>query len=215
MTEVERARRVLNMIRAKYEGDGYAFFERPARNLLPPFMKGYVPDAIALGPKKNIAIEMVLRGRDEADENGLPSISQRFDGQQDWQLVAIYAAEQELDEFTPELATDDVIARQIDEAVSLSVAGHERAAFLLAWATLEAIAVSARSALGESRSTRRPRQVLDTLESLGKLSFEQTTKLRELVNVRNAVVHGDYGRQVQKSDVDEVISASRAALVAA
>jgi endodeoxyribonuclease RusA/REase_AHJR-like protein len=51
MNEVEQSRQVLDQLIRTSKRKGIRYVH-PSRDLLPPFMKGYAPDAIALGPKK-------------------------------------------------------------------------------------------------------------------------------------------------------------------
>ncbi len=212
MTELERERRVLNLLRGRYEAMGYAFYQSPGRDLLPPFMLGYVPDAIALGHPKNVAIEVKLQRRREVEDR-LQSVSERFRDQPGWEFRIVYANEEALDEDISNAASAADISVQLSEAEALASAGHERAGFILAWAALEAVSMSSRDVRSDGLRMRPPRQVLEMLERLGRITFEQAMSLRRLVSVRNAVVHGDYSREVKKSDVDEVIEAVRSALV--
>ena len=47
-----RERLVLERLRETYEREGYEFFLQPSGDILPPFLRGFRPDAIALKPGK-------------------------------------------------------------------------------------------------------------------------------------------------------------------
>ncbi|HJQ59215.1 MAG TPA: hypothetical protein VJ890_20075, partial [Vineibacter sp.] len=53
MNSIAQEAQVLESIVPKLEADGYSVYLHPSPDLLPPFMKNYVPDAIALGRPKN------------------------------------------------------------------------------------------------------------------------------------------------------------------
>jgi len=80
MTDNTTEARILELLRSRYEREGFSFIEHPAAADLPAFMEGYRPDAITLGKGKSIAIEVKLR-RDPAIEKNLRTISERFHGQ--------------------------------------------------------------------------------------------------------------------------------------
>ena len=48
MTVVEEARQILELLTPQLEAEGYTIYLEPPRQLLPGFMQGYTPDAIAL-----------------------------------------------------------------------------------------------------------------------------------------------------------------------
>jgi len=61
MTATPTEVRVLELLRNRYESEGFSFIEHPAPANLPAFMHGYRPDALALGEGKSIVIEVKLR----------------------------------------------------------------------------------------------------------------------------------------------------------
>ena len=211
MTVIEREHRVLELLRAQYEEKGYAVYLNPGRELIPSFMEGYMPDAIALGDPKNVAIEVKLQRKTESDKH-LFAVAERFRNQPKWEFRIVYANEEALEDFASGASTLPAIRSQLDEAESLSNAGHQRAALILAWAALEAVAVSLRGSETTGQSAMNPRQMLELLEHLGRISFEQGKTVRNLIKARNAVVHGNYSQDVEKTDVNAVIAAARNAL---
>jgi uncharacterized protein YutE (UPF0331/DUF86 family) len=200
-------RRLLSLIRSQYEANGYLFYEYPQRDLLPPFLQGHRPDAIALGSPKNVAIEVKLHRR--TSDRALEKLSGLFKDQPDWELRVLYGDDFEIQPAS--IPSSQVeIERQIDEAESLLKSGHERAALVLAWAALEAASRSIPSDESQVHS-RSPSQVLEILERMGRLEFQRTKVLRGLLALRNAAVHGDYNTAITKADVESVLSAARTA----
>src|SRR5260370_36106673 len=53
-----RERDFLQTLVPGYEAEGFSVFLHPAHEMLPPFMRGYQPDAIAVKDDKKIAIEI-------------------------------------------------------------------------------------------------------------------------------------------------------------
>jgi hypothetical protein len=49
---------ILQMLRPNLEAEGFQVFVHPTRTILPPFMHGYRPSAIALKENRKLAIEV-------------------------------------------------------------------------------------------------------------------------------------------------------------
>jgi hypothetical protein len=186
------------------------FIEYPRGDALPAALEGFRPDAIAIGPQKKIAIEVKLR-RGRSSEDQLEALSERLRQHPDWELRVIYGDEFDADEPSPVTLQAEIVT-QIDETEALCRAGHYRAALILAWAVLEAIARTTASAEASGGGGKQPRQVLEILERMGRLTFEEASRLRNLLPLRNAVVHGDYHREVTRPDVEVLIRAARTAV---
>lgn len=219
MTVIDSERRVLELLRPRYEAQGYLFIEHPSGEALPAALEGFRPDAIAIGPQKKIAIEIKLR-RGRSSPRELQALSERLRKHPDWELRVIYGDFDGGDDLDLQNEPSPGIPRiemekQIDEAQALSRAGHHRAALILVWAALEAIARTAAPGEAIGSGARAPRQVLETLERMGRLTFEDASQLRDALLLRNAAVHGEYEREVTGADVALVIGAARTALEAA
>jgi uncharacterized protein YutE (UPF0331/DUF86 family) len=84
--------------------------------------------------------------------------------------------------------------------------GHERAALVIAWSLLEAIA---RLVTPQGETTRArplsPVQAVQTLAEMGYLKEVDARRLRELTSLRNAVVHGGLKTVVPANDVAQLI----------
>jgi hypothetical protein len=204
-------RRILALLRDRYEAEGYTFIEYPDRRNLPAFMEGYQPDAVALGDGKSIAIDVDVHG-DPARQGNFGEIAERFQRQKAWELRVVYGAQVHDEHF--EVPTSEQIQKSIEEAEALLAQGHPRAALVLGWATIEAIART----LNPDLPTFGPRTTaaaLELLEHLGRLGFEETSELQKLSSLREKVVHGEFHTPVTAAEAGPVLSAARAALEAA
>src|SRR5687768_2728914 len=56
--EDDRERAVLRLVKERYESDGYEVFLHPSPTLLPPAIRDYQPDAVAVGPEDTVVIEV-------------------------------------------------------------------------------------------------------------------------------------------------------------
>jgi hypothetical protein len=211
MTPSQTEGRVLALLRNRYEADGFSFIEHPMRGDLPAFMQGYEPDALALGKDKFIAIEIKLERGPDTDKN-LRAISERFRGQPLWEFRVVYG--DEVEDQPIAAPTLDQILVQLAEAETLLAQDHPRAALVLGWATVEAIARTLSADLPASGS-RTMRQAVELLEHLGRLRFREAQQLRGSIPLRAKVVHGDFQTPITAAEVEPVLKAARAALAEA
>jgi hypothetical protein len=187
------------------------FVEHPNPADLPPFLKGYRPDALALGKGKSIAIEVKLR-RDSTMERSLKAMRERFQGQPQWEFRVVYG--DEVEEEAIATPTPGEIEEQTSEAESLLAKNHTRAALVLGWAAIEGIARTINPDFPTS-GLRTMLRALELLEHLGRLRFDQAQELRKLLPLRSKVVHGDFRTPITKAEVKPVLEAARTALSAA
>ena len=112
------------------EADGYEVFPRPRAPLLPAFMRGYRPDAIAYRKDRKLAIE-VLRP-------GVPSkLGDLLSERKDWEL-RVYWVSSSGAAARIEPASRASIERTITTVEDLVGDGRTQPALLMAWAVFEA-----------------------------------------------------------------------------
>ncbi len=198
---------ILERLRDRYESQGFKFVAEPKAEALPAFMQGYVPDAIASRSGVNVAIE-VKRDTTDVTQRQAQWIKSLFDSQPDWQFRIVYANDDQALASQGAPPTREDVLSSLEEAQTLQARGHAKAAFLMAWALLEA-ALNARR--GEARP-RGPSVLLQSLAMHGFISPEVERRMRPLVQLRNRVAHGDLSASVELSDVQTVIEAVRMAL---
>lgn len=88
----------------------------------------------------------------------------------------------------------------------LTKVGHSAAALVTAWAALESLAWLA-NAYSEARrpSGFSPIQAIQTPAEEGYIESETANRLREMANLRNAVVHGDLSVNVLAGQVEGLL----------
>lgn len=194
-----RESRLLDLLGQRYEERGYAFFKYPPRDLLPEFLKDYLPDAIALGPKEKVVIEVKSgRGGKSARQ-----IARLLKEQEDWRLDLVFA--EELDPCDPVLARPERegIDAAIHQAQTLKEKGFAQAALVMAWSALEA---SARLYDEEEKHRSRSAQsLIEFLERLGIIDFEKAKALRVVGELRNRLVHGDFQADIPEAALGLVL----------
>ena len=207
----ESDREFLEAVRGRYERQGYKFTIAPDRSTLPSFLGTYVPDAVAERDGRFVAIE-VKRRQQSGERENLQSIRRLFDGHPDWQLAVLYMRSGPLESVLIPSAPIATIRAQLDEVRALSAAGHDEAAFVASWSLLEATLQSlSDSEIGKPRT---PGTVVQTLAMLGRISAATEAKLRNLISLRNRIVHGDMTARATPADVALVMEAIEEALAA-
>lgn len=197
-------REALEILRSRYESEGYAFVAEPAADQLPQFMAGYRPDAIAEKPGQNVAIEIKHR-QSLANQRRLQEIRRLFDGQSNWQLHVFFSGDKQPQSIAIPVATEEAILNRKNELQALATTGHLQPAFVMAWSLLEAALQSVDSDAGDK--PRTPGTVLQILTMNGHISGDTERRLRKLIDLRNRIVHGDVAAEPTTEDVRSVLSA--------
>jgi uncharacterized protein YutE (UPF0331/DUF86 family) len=200
----ERESTVLELLRERYESEGYEVFLHPSPSVLPPAFSGYRPDAIAVRPDDRIVIEVQTKGSRSGDAR-LQDLVARFANVPGWRFVLFTApVGAESQTFEPPSILE--MQTEIDEARHLLEVGSPRAALVIAWAVLESI-VHVFVPVGNLRGGRShtAMQVVQQLEMRGLVKSDVARRLRKVIPLRNAVVHGDLKTPVDPSEVLWVI----------
>lgn len=200
-----RERLVLDRLRETYEHQGYEFFVNPLSDMLPSFLGNYRPDAIALKQGEGVIIE-VKHGRRPGQDPQLEALARLVSGQPGWKLQVYFEREQPEDSVRIVPATQLQVDAQITEAERLAAAGHCKAALLLAWSVLEAIARAQANHEGTlSQRPFSPAQTVQSLEMAGLVDREVGRDLRATAQLRNLIAHGDLGVDVNAHYVERMI----------
>jgi hypothetical protein len=204
-----RERLVLERLRETYELQGYEFFIKPLPQMLPAFLGGFQPDAIALKPGDNHIVEVKF-GRRAGEDRRLETLAALIAGQTDWQLKVFFEGEHPQDSLRFMPPTRSQIESEIEEAAQLVQAGHPKAALLLAWSVLEALA-RARATQDGTLSQRlfSPAQTVQSLEMAGVIDRKTGQELRTLAQMRNLAAHGDLATEIGSEAVDDLLGLLR------
>jgi uncharacterized protein YutE (UPF0331/DUF86 family) len=175
---------VLEKSVARWSEQGYRVLRHPMRDEVPEFLRPYEPDALALDKQPQLVIEVVRD--DTLSVEKIRRIQQLMKDQAKWRLELVY------DRSRLPSGIVGVPVREVRDAVSevrkLVDADDQRAALLMAWATLEAVTRVLEPAAVERPQT--PGRVVEVLTSLGYLDQSEAERLRTLASARNALVHG-------------------------
>jgi uncharacterized protein YutE (UPF0331/DUF86 family) len=84
------------------------------------------------------------------------------------------------------------------------LAGEAAPGLLLAWGVFEAL--SRKLVPDEFVRPQSPGRLIQTLASLGHLTFDNEKLLRRLAKVRNAVIHGELSESAEYEDVERFLN---------
>ncbi len=197
MIHSEAERQILEIISPSLEADGYKVVHEYSRGLLPENVKGYRPDAVAIGKSDFIAIEIKAR-RIPSVEKNLLKLKEDFEANPNWKFRLIYADDFFKREELPKVP-EYLIKKQIDSAQRLAAEGEHLAGLIYCWASLEAIV---RNKLPEIfMRPQTPGRIVTILAERGEITPAEAESLRSFANKRNAFVHGSFTSELNGDDI--------------
>ena len=187
---------ILRTVVPELEAQGYEVFLQPASTLLPPFLKGFRPDAVALSEKKNIAIE-IARETSQARQH-VKELSSLFKEHPKWELRVFWVTPT-----TSKVALSvqpvSELKERIEEARKLWNEGHYGSALLIGWATFEAIC---RALMPESFAPpQTPGRLVEFTSSEGYVTPDEGDRLRTLAQLRTNFIHGHLDIPMDKQEI--------------
>jgi uncharacterized protein YutE (UPF0331/DUF86 family) len=200
-----RERLILDRLRESFEHQGYEFFPQPLPDMLPTFLRGYHPDAIALKDDDRVIIE-IKGARQAGQDSHLEKLANLVSGQPGWRLQVYFGNERSEEALRIAPPDPAQITEELTKAERLAALGHRKAAMLLAWSIFEAV-VRARVA-HEGEAAQRPfspAQAIQSLEMAGLIGSEVARNLQAKAKLRNLIAHGDLSADVESNDLKEFI----------
>jgi uncharacterized protein YutE (UPF0331/DUF86 family) len=198
---VDEARQVLEQLVPQLQAEGYTVYLEPSRQLLPPLMEGYTPDAIALRHDRNLAIEVIVEAPSSgAKENGL---KHRFEGRKEWELRLYYVRPAGHREGLPAMA-NEAIDSSIASLESLISTAQLSAASLIGWAIFEALG----RALRPEKFTRpqTPERLIEGLATDGIVTPSEADLLRKQAKSRNRLIHGTLNEKIDAAELTKFVA---------
>lgn len=173
----------LNRLEPLLAAKGYRMIRSPGDRDLPPFLVGRRPDAIAVGRKPCLLIEVFGKDSPAALER-TRDLRSLLKGQEDWDLKVYYFSSME-----PAVEPVSEAAAADATAAARSVAETEpRAALLFAWSILEAAARVRMDAA--NHRPLNPHVLVNLLVGEGYVDQDTGAELFRLAKVRSQVAHG-------------------------
>ncbi|MGX5848227.1 hypothetical protein ACWGTO_14245 [Mesorhizobium sp. PL10] len=185
---------ILRNVAAELKSDGYDVVLGPPPGALPPALKDFRPDAIAIGREPNLVIEVTGAGQQAAEKIlALREAVSREDG---WVLRVIYnSGTREKLLLAPSIQELFSTYEMISQLQGID----ERAALLTGWAVLEGLSRSVDPMQFEKRQT--PSRIVERMSAMGQLRREESDLLRKLATKRNDYIHGGLDTVVTNSEV--------------
>ena len=187
---------ILNAVVPELQAQGYEVFLQPSGTLLPKFLQGFRPDAIALSAKKNLAIE-IARESAEARQH-VQQLSSLVKRQPSWEL-RVFWVNPVASRMTISVQPPAKLIEKIEEANKLWTEGHYGSSLLVGWATFEAIC---RALMPQSfEHPQTPERLVEVISSEGYVNPDEADRLRVLAQLRNNFIHGSLDIPMDKQEI--------------
>jgi hypothetical protein len=174
----------------EYRRKGYDVHLEPAEDELPRFLCGFEVDVIAKSPADNVIVQVTSPPRFNGEEaRRLAEIVELNPG---WRYEVAFVSPPVAPDVPArdEVADDEKVTRMLKDAETLSREGHLEAASLVAYSALEAILRRRAQSAAPEIERQSSARVLNQFYELGTLNPQTFEKLHQLMQFRNAVVHG-------------------------
>lgn len=180
----------------RLKAEGYTVHKEPSDALIPEFMKGFRPSALALSPSRKIAIDVITDSGIAKIRSGL---SRRlFEGHRDWEFRVLYVRPSETGAaINPQSL--DAIETSLGKIQKLRSESELQSALLLSWAAFEALGRALLPASFVRPQT--PGRLVEVLANSGYVTPDEADLLRGLAGQRNRLIHGDLNVTVQSAEV--------------
>lgn len=189
---------ILQSLVPELEAEGYEVFVHPNKPLIPKFLGDFEPDALALRPGKNLAIE-VLKQSPRASKK-LELITPLFRNQEDWELRIIWITSNNESKIL-QIQSLETVGQRINEITKLALTGHTEPSLLMAWATFEALARVALN--GQFARPQTPGRIVEVLATEGYVTPTEAELLRKLADKRNRLIHGELNVKVSDEELSD------------
>ena len=198
---------VADMKANQYRSEGYEVF----RDVVLDFLHSYRADLVVRKDGHSKVIEVMTRSSLNATGD-IAEIAQQINDQPDWSFELLLVGEPER-QSTP-LQTfafeEHDISQRLDEAESTLAAGYQEPAFLLAWSATEAAARVLLAARGVTiHGITSAAYVLNQAAFHDAIQYEEYERLRDLIDYRNAIVHGFRVTNLDNAMVTNLIAVAR------
>jgi REase_AHJR-like len=189
VTSPERQR--ARALAEEYRRQGYEVIKEPSPAQLPDFLSGYYPDILVR--RGDEAIVVAVKSRSSlAKDVQMRDLARLLQTKPDWSFELVVVGEGErmsAPEGARPFGRDDII-RGIEIAEDLLQSGFSEAALLLAWSTAEATVRLLSEGKGIVLDQLTPPYILKQAVMNGVIDRDDYNFLMNVINYRNALVHG-------------------------
>jgi hypothetical protein len=199
----------------KIAGEYVAKGFRVQREVVLPFLaqgeQGYRADLVAERDDEHHVIEVKLRGvRGEPQARRWSELAKAIRSRPGWHFQIV-----PVDREPPALPDAGRITREIANAEALLAGGNLTAAVLLAGSAFEASALRRLTKMGALPTSDAPSALVERLVSEGELEQQDFVPLRDAIERRNEVAHGQLDAPALREAVERLVTGARRVLAAA
>lgn len=207
MSETEESERAtLEKMSKIWTDQGFQVFIQPSGSILPDFLQRYKPDAVLLKGDDKVLVEVIRKGQPHAEER-VRRLKGLIANQNEWRLEVVYSGENVL--AVRRVGLDRII-ESLESAENL-LTKEPRASLLLLWASLEA---TVRNIFPNQTSRpQSPGRIIELLAGSGEVTPSEAQGLRQLMNLRNRVIHGELNAVVRSSEIKPMLQMVRQLVV--
>jgi hypothetical protein len=203
----------LQQLADKYRAKGYQIIIRPRPDELPPFARDFHVEILGKRNGDGVLVSVKRNRLEMAADRNMGRYAAVTGAQPGWRYD--FAILQPEDALAHELRgatepSDEQIRLHLQTAEQLMGESRGEAAFLIAWATLEA--AMRRSLRAEPDHTVWPataRTLLNELYASGVFSFEEFAELEHLYQQRNRLAHGFAVESLDAGSARSLLAISR------
>jgi hypothetical protein len=183
----------LARVAEQYRFEGYEVTLRPQSVQLPAFAAGFHPDMLAVKDGVKVLVQ-VKKDQDELRKDpDTARLAEVMNAQPGWRFdLVVLNKDTEPERVVLEAhePSEEVLTHHLDAVERTARAGDTVAAFIRAWASLEAAMRRAARNAGLDIARLSPQYLLGTLYSNGLLERSEYDELSNYLQLRNTVVHG-------------------------
>jgi uncharacterized protein YutE (UPF0331/DUF86 family) len=203
----------LQQLAGEYRAKGYQIIIRPRPDDLPPFAKDFHVEILGKRNGDGVLVSVKRHRQEMAADRDMARYAAVTDAQPGWRYD--FAILQPEDALAHELRgatepSDEQIKLHLQTAEQLIAEGRGEAAFLIAWATLEAaMRRSLRVAGDRAVWPATPRTLLNELYANGIFSVAEFAQLEHLYQHRNRLAHGFAVESLDAGSAQSLLAISR------
>jgi hypothetical protein len=192
-------RDLLELTAEELEQDGYTVLLDPSSSMLPSQFRDLHPDAIAIGKQPHLLIEVAYG--DQRSSDRVQQFQNAIRGNKEWALHLVYSGNKPSGELTALTLLEIVEPIQRIQGVAEKDA---RAALLMCWATLEALA---RALLPKAfPRAQTPGRIVERLAGFAYITPSTAVFLRSMALKRNEFIHGQLLTSVHLGEISKFIA---------
>jgi hypothetical protein len=207
---LSREAEVVERLRRAYTSRGYDFISEPRGKDVPSFLSNTYPDAIATSKTDNVVLEIRSSKADSSKSALVKFLATEVPKHEGWRFELIIDDEITRRSDLKAEPTLEMIDGEIAKIELLLNSGDLKLGIVAGWALLEAL--SRRLVFTDKSATPmryKPRSVIEGLVSAGFVSDEDGSKLIEISQKRNQLVHGFTQIEIARSELELLLEIIR------